>query len=196
MRRRSVCLLFLVYNERMRDRFAWPVLWLLLPALLFGCASTTPEPYSDQAERVSFIEIKASPESHKGRVVVLGGEVLAAKRLKEGTRIEVLQLPLNGSNEPGTDLTKSQGRFVAIQRDFLDPATVPPGTRVTITGEVTGSITLPLDETEYTYPVLEIKNLKVWPRTVDGPIRIRPHYGPYWGPPYWGPYYWGRYPYW
>ncbi|HXF91587.1 MAG TPA: Slp family lipoprotein [Nitrospiraceae bacterium] len=179
----------------MRDRFAWPVLWLLLPALLSGCASTAPEPYSDQAERVSFTEIKASPESHKGRVVVLGGEVLAAKRLKEGTRIEVLQLPLNGSNEPGTDLTKSQGRFVAIQRDFLDPATVPPGTRVTITGEVTGSITLPLDETEYTYPVLEIKNLKVWPRTVDGPLRIRPPYGPYWGPPYWGPYYWGRYPY-
>ncbi len=180
----------------MRDRFAWPVLWLLLPALLSGCATTTPEPYADQAERTSFIEIKASPESHKGRVVMLGGEVLAAKRLKEGTRIEVLQLPLNGSNEPETDLTKSQGRFAAIQRDFLDPATVPPGTRVTITGEVIGSITLPLDETEYTYPVLEIKKLKVWPRSVGGPVRIRPYYGPYWGPPYWGPYYWGRYPYW
>lgn len=190
-RRSSVC-----YNVRMNDGSARLALLLLLPAFFSGCASATPEAYPNQAERVPFTEIKASPESHKGRVVVWGGEVLAAKRLKEGTRIEVLQLPLNGSQEPGTDLTKSQGRFVAIQRDFLDPATVPPGTRVTITGEVTGSITLPLDETEYTYPVLEIKHLKVWPRLAESPLRIRPYYGPYWGPPYWGPYYWGRYPYW
>ncbi len=180
----------------MKAEFSQPALLLLLPALLSGCASAAPVPYSDQAERVSFIEIKGSPESYKGRVVVLGGEVLTAKRLKEGTRIEVLQLPLDGAQEPGLDLTKSQGRFVAIQRDFLDPATVPPGTRVTITGEVIGSITLPLDETEYTYPVLEIKNLKVWPRIAEAPPRIRPYYGPSWGPPYWGPYYWGRYPYW
>ncbi|GIW54841.1 MAG: hypothetical protein KatS3mg082_1245 [Nitrospiraceae bacterium] len=180
----------------MIDGSARLALWLLLPAILSGCASASREAYPNQMERVPFTEIKASPESHKGRVVVWGGEVLAAKRLKEGTRIEVLQLPLNGSQEPGTDLTKSQGRFVAIQRDFLDPATVPPGTRVTITGEVTGSITLPLDETEYTYPVLEIKHLKVWPRLAESPLRIRPYYVPYWGPPYWGPYYWGRYPYW
>lgn len=165
--------------------------------LLPGCAASTvvPPQLQEQVDRqLTFSQLKESPESYRGRLVVLGGEVLSAKRLKNGTRIEILQLPLGNSLAPGTDRTASEGRFLAVQRDFLDPATIPPGTPVTVTGEVTGSTVLPLDETEYTYPTLEIKHLKVWPKT-DGTLS-RP--GPYYGSPYyWGPYRgpWGR-PYW
>jgi outer membrane lipoprotein len=78
-----------------------------------------------------------------------------------------------------------------MQREFLDPATLPRGTFVTVTGDVTGSITMPLDETDYTYPVIEIKNLRVW-SLEEAAYRGRPY--PYYSPaPYWGPY-WG--PYW
>ncbi|MEK6633337.1 MAG: Slp family lipoprotein, partial [Nitrospirota bacterium] len=61
---------------------------------------------------------------------------------------------------------------------------------------ITGSITLPLDETEYAYPIVELKTMKVWVRVEDQPVRIRPHMGPgpYWGP-YWSPY-WRPWPYW
>jgi len=115
-----------------------------------------------QTTAITFLQVKAAPDSVKGHSVVFGGEVLTARRLKEGTRIEILQLPLDRSNRPGYDLTRSQGRFIALQREFLDPATLPPGISVTVTGEVTGSITLPLDETDYTYPVIDIKQLHVW----------------------------------
>ncbi|NJN37445.1 MAG: hypothetical protein HC794_10895 [Nitrospiraceae bacterium] len=84
-----------------------------------------------------------------------------------------------------------------MRKEFLDPATLPSGTFVTISGEVTGSLTLPLDETEYTYPVVDIKNVRVWPKDdEDGAPRIRPYMGPspYWGP-YWSPY-WRPWPYW
>ncbi len=83
-----------------------------------------------------------------------------------------------------------------MHRDFLDPATLPPGTRVTVTGAVTGSVTLPLDETEYTYPVIDITHLQVWTRVEQAAPRIRPYMGPgpYWGP-YWSPY-WRPWPYW
>jgi outer membrane lipoprotein len=93
-------------------------------------------------------------------------------------------------------LTKSQGRFVAMKKEFLDPATIPSGTFVTVTGEVAGSVTMPLDEMEYLYPIVEIKNLRVWPTDEEGPPRLRPYMvpGPYWGP-YWYPY-WGPWPYW
>src|SRR5207247_8006566 len=106
---------------------------------------------------------KDAPDSDRGRLIVLGGAVLAAKRLKDGTRIEVLQLPLDDSQRPESDRTVSEGRFVALQKGFLDPATLPEGTRVTLVGEVTGAMTLPLAETEYAYPTLETKTLKVWP---------------------------------
>ena len=63
-----------------------------------------------------------------------------------------------------------------MQREFLDPATLPPGTRITVTGEVSGSITLPLDETDYTYPVIDIKRVQVWAGSEDVAPRISPYY--------------------
>jgi outer membrane lipoprotein len=164
-----------------------------------GCASTVvPESLQKQVdERLTFAQLKESPDSYRGHLVVLGGEVISAKRSKDGTQIEILQLPLS-YQEPEWDRTSSQGRFIAIQKEFLDPATIPAGTRVTVVGEVTGAVTRPLDETEYVFPTLEVKSLKVWPDRMSY-AQPRPYAGPYyWGGPYWGPY-WGRYwyrPYW
>lgn len=160
-----------------------------------GCASI--DDHGDQstssAPQISYMQVKASPESYNGQPVTFGGKVLGARRLKEGTRIEILQLPMSSSDRPTTDLSKSQGRFVALQKEFLDPATVPPGTFVTVTGEMAGSVTLPLDETEYTYPLMRISNLRVWAEDdEDSPVIRRP-FAPYWRP-YWSPY-WHTWPY-
>ncbi len=93
---------------------------------LTGCASTQEAGDGSDAQALTFLQVKAAPDSLKGQAVVFGGKVLTARRLKDGTRIEILQLPLDRSTRPGYDLTQSQGRFIAIQREFLDPATVPP----------------------------------------------------------------------
>jgi len=171
---------------------------LVLLVALTGCTSTqeTANGSDTQTNLLTFLQVKAAPDSFIGQSVVFGGEVLTARRLKQGTRIEVLQLPLDQSMRPGYDLTQSQGRFIALQREFLDPATLPHGTSVTVTGEVTGSITLPLDETDYTYPVIDIKRLQVLARSEDPTYRNRPYWGPgpYWGP-YWSPF-WRPWPYW
>lgn len=169
-------------------------MWVIVAVLVSGCAPTSDIPASLQTQvdqTLTFSQLKESPPSYKGRLLLLGGEVLTAKRLKEGTRIEVLQLPLDGYQAPDMDRTTSQGRFLAFQKDFLDPATVPPGTRVTIVGEVTGATTLALDETDYTYPTVEIRSLKVWHQPLGSSVWPGPYVAPY----YWGPY-WGRYPYW
>ena len=182
----------------------------LFITLCSGCATrsydTVPDAIESQVDQsVTFKQLKESPDTYRGRVLTLGGEVLSAKRMKEGTRIEVLQLPLD-SQGPGHERTASEGRFFAFQKEFLDPAKLPPGTRVTITGEVTGSQTQPLDETQYTYPTLDIKHLTISPEVERYRARPYPYPGPYWGPygaPYgpmgpYGPYGWGwgRYPYW
>ena len=175
-----------------------------LGILVVGCA----QPYkatlsSDLANQIndslSFSQIKELPDEHKGKLVILGGQILSAKRLQHSTELIILQLPLIQQQEPTNELTRSQGRYIAYQQEFLDPATVPPGTRITLAGELSGSLTQNLDETEYTYPTLIIKQFKVWPtHSLDFPGYSQPY--PYWGPyayPYWGPRgrFYGYYPY-
>lgn len=176
------------------------VLLVALLLCLTACAPTRVVPASLEGRidgSLTFDQLKRSPGDYVGRVVVLGGEVLSARRLADATRLEVLQLPLGDEHEPRTDRLSSEGRFLAFREEFLDPATLPAGTRVTIVGEVTGSRTLPLDETQYTYPTVQIEHLTVWPEADEYPPRYPPSYYSYWGPPwpYWAPYrpFW---PYW
>jgi len=168
---------------------------------MVGCSGVqvVPKDMEDRVNRnISFLQLLESPLPYKGQILVVGGQVLSAKRLENATQIEVLQLPLNRNMQPVESLQKSKGRFLALQENFLDPATLPLGTRVTVVGEVSGMVTLPLDETTYDFPTLVIKSLTVWPpistyRVLRPYPYVYPYWGPYWGPyrgPYGGPY-WG-----
>jgi outer membrane lipoprotein len=161
--------------------------------------SVVPPDLEGKIERnVSFQQVKASPLSYKGKYLVVGGTVLSVKPLKQdGTRIEVLQLPLANDDEPQGRLTDSHGRFLAFHKEFLDPATIPAGTRVTVVGEVTGSTTLTLDEIDYAYPTFGIMSLTIWPPKPPAYwFHPYPYFGAYWGPywgSYWGPPQWSPY---
>src|SRR5947208_1081439 len=132
--------------KRIFGRPAFTYILLEMLICLCGCVSEViPKELEGQVDRkVSFLQLKEAPDTYTGRMVVLGGEVLSAKRNNDSTRIEVIQLPLDSSLEPVPDRTTSQGRVLAIQKAFLHPATVPVGTRVTIIGEMTGTTTLPI----------------------------------------------------
>jgi outer membrane lipoprotein len=184
------------------------IILFCLTALCAGCstpyANTLPPALAEHIDpSLTFAQIKESPDSLKGKLVILGGQVLVAKRLKDSTQLTILQLPLINGQEPTTELTQSQGRFIAEQKDFLDPATVPPGSRITLVGELSGSIPQSLDETTYTYPTLIIKHLKTWPAYSSDYDRYGPYYRqsflyPYpYGYPYWRPYsrFYPYYPY-
>ena len=145
---------------------------------------------------VSFVDLQAAPANYVGRVIMAGGVVISAKRTKDQTEIEILQLPAEGGEPSTTDRLRSEGRFLAVREEFLDPATVPPGTPITVIGVVSGSTSRPLDDSEYNYPVLDIKHLIDWStvasqRTGESAAAF---YGPYYSPfGYWGrPY--GYYP--
>ena len=158
---------------------------ILLGAILLvgsGCMSgpqVVPEVFKANIDStVTFPKVLEEPTLYQRTMVLLGGEVLTAKRLKEGTRLEILQLPLDGSEEPVLDRTVSQGRVFALESSFLDPATLPPNTRVTLVGEITGVTRANLDELEYRYPTVTIKHLHVWPELVlEQPGDSGPRYG-------------------
>jgi outer membrane lipoprotein len=137
---------------------------------------------------VMFEQVKASPSSYNGTLVVMGGEVISAKRLEDRTRIEVLHLPLNNDYIPIPERGESKGRFIAVDRgkEILDPAILKEGTPITIVGEVTGSKIGSIGESQYEFPVLSIKDLTVWDKeTMHG----RPY------PYYYGYYWYGYRPY-
>ncbi len=146
---------------------------------------------------VKFADLRAAPTQFIGRVITVGGIVIASKRTTERTEIEILQLPGKSAGPSTTDRLQSEGRFLAIREEFLDPASVPAGTPVTIIGVVKGAATRPLDESEYNYPVLDIKHIIDWNTVASrsSGSEAADYYGFYY-PPYgfWmNPY--GYYPY-
>lgn len=141
----------------------WCSAMLLL--LLTGCTAdlVLPSSFEEQLDHtVTFLALREHPDIYRGRLIALGGKVLNANRLKDRTEIEVLHLPLNDAHLPRASLTETQGRFLAFQKEFLDPALFPDGTRVTLVGEIIGTTVKALGEMAYSYPTLEIKYLKVW----------------------------------
>lgn len=147
-------------------KILWPGILSVCLAVGSGCAAgpkPIPEALAPQIDTsVSFAQLLENPDPHVGKLVVLGGQVLQAKRLPDSTRIEVLQLPMADSERPVSQRTSSQGRFLAYEKSFLDPATLSDQPQVTIVGEVTGLATANLDETEYRYPTIAIKHMHVW----------------------------------
>jgi outer membrane lipoprotein len=133
---------------------------------------------------VTFVDVQAAPANYVGRVIMAGGVVISAKRTKDQTEIEVLQLPIEEGGPSTTDRLRSEGRFLAVREEFLDPARVPPGTPITVIGVVKGSTTRPLDDSEYIYPILDIKHLTDWSAVAaqQSGGSAAAFYGPYYSP--------------
>jgi outer membrane lipoprotein len=113
---------------------------------------------------VKYEQVKSSPSSYQGQVIILGGEVLSATRLEDKTRIEVLQLPLMDDLTPVIERTESKGRFVAFDTgtEIVDPAILKEGTPVTIIGEVKSPTEGHVGESQYEFPTLAIRDMTVW----------------------------------
>ncbi len=169
------------------------LLFLLLLALP-ACTPAISKQYQQQAEQsLSLPVLSADPEAYKGKIVILGG-VIAQTTAKTGqTELEIVQKPLDSSKVPeNTD--KSEGRFLVLADQFLDPLIYKKDRRITVAGEVVGSEVRKLDELDYRYPVLKSLELKLWPPKSERPVYFGIGGSIGWGGPYgyWG---WGPWPY-
>ena len=101
-------------------------------------------------ETVSFADLRLAPSNYVGRTVMISGLALNAHRIKDGTEIEILQLPTERGLTPSDRKSKSEGRFLAVQSaGFLDPAVIEKDSPLTVIGEVKGATTKRLDDGEY-----------------------------------------------
>ncbi len=140
----------------------------LLALALAGCAATpleAPRPAEPVEPRA--VTAERLPQTDQ----MWGGVIAEVDHGPETTVLEVLAYPLRGQ-EPRTGAA-SQGRFRVVVDGFLDPVDYRPGRRVTATGPVTAVETGRIGEAEYRFPVLEARQLHLWPAgTPAAPGRV------------------------
>src|SRR3990172_7644873 len=158
----------LVYRKKIWKANYSSVIYLLLLTSLISCAPViSPEVLKTVDKTITFEQILTNPDAYKNKMVLLGGTIIKTINLPDETLIEVIQQPLNRGNMP-KDPEASKGRFIIVFKEFKDPAIFSPGRLITVAGEVIGSQTRPLGETNYNYPLLTPKEYYLW-RPYEGP---------------------------
>ncbi|MDF0664824.1 MAG: Slp family lipoprotein [Nitrospira sp.] len=73
----------------------WYALMTSMLLIALGCASKGRQVDQQSAgtPQITYTEVTAAPRTFNGQPVTFGGKVLSARRLKEGTRIEILNYP-------------------------------------------------------------------------------------------------------
>ncbi|OGP84323.1 MAG: hypothetical protein A2Z08_08070 [Deltaproteobacteria bacterium RBG_16_54_11] len=145
--------------------------------LLAGCAHVISKPVLKEIDTTAtFAQVLKDPDAYKGKTVLFGGDIIGAKNIQDKTVVAVLQRPLGRRGEPGAG-DVSGGRFIVTTPGFLDPAIYSPGRKITVAGRVVGKEVRPLGEIAYTYPVIEKRELYLWP--VEKPASAEPavHFG-------------------
>src|SRR5210317_806572 len=115
---------------------------ITMSMLLFtaSCSVISSEVRKEAEPAVAFKTLMKEANSYVGRTVIVGGYILATEKLADKTIILTLQAPLGFRNEPKSR-DKSQGRFVVIHKDFLDPAVYRKNRKITVAGNVIGVTT-------------------------------------------------------
>ena len=152
----------------MRMARSWQLyLSLSLFGLISACAPViSPELRAKVDPSLTFREVRQNPNAYKGKMVLLGGEIIQILPQKDGTKlIEVLEWPLDRGDEPKRTLT-FQGKFLVLVKGNLDLSVYQKGKKITVAGEIQGEIKGKeidqLTEKDYTYPLLSSKELYAW----------------------------------
>ncbi len=152
-----------------------------LALFLQGCTYAISPDMAGRADKtIPFEKLQNDPVSFKGKLVILGGTITQITTVKQGTLIEVTQKQLDYWGQP--ERTKrTGGRFLVFHAGYLNTMAYAPGNDITLAGEVLGTGSPMIGDTQYDYPVLLAKELKLWrrePRSRDKPQWMDPLYDP------------------
>jgi outer membrane lipoprotein len=173
----------------MKKRHAYLMSLFGLALITSGCVhaiSKDLRAQSDPSIRVN--QVQANPEAYWEKMVVWGGVIVEAKNLKEGTLIEIVQKPVDWEGRP-YEVDQSDGRFFALYTGYLDSAIYSQGREVTVAGVLKEVREKPLGEINYSYPVVHVSQLHLWPVIEEYDTYYYNSWYPYWYPYYYPWYY-------
>ncbi len=151
------------------------ILGIFFIMLVMGCAAgISQQSRSKVTYTGSFSALQKTPDVYKGEVIILGGRIIETKASSPLSELTVLQLALGSSGRP-ENLDQSEGRFIVQTNQLLDPAIYQKDMLLTVVGTLKGSKVLSIGGFEYTYPLVELVEIKLWPKG----MQIRPiiHFG-------------------
>lgn len=148
---------------------------LALLLLLGACASGPAFDTGGVDHALTPRDVVARPQHATGKQVHWGGLILSTTNLKDRTRIEVLAYPLDARSRPRGE-GEPTGRFMLEKAGYLEPATYAEGRQVTLVGTVTGTRSGRVGESDYVYPLIDARQLHLWPRGRNG-VRVGGYIG-------------------
>lgn len=114
---------------------------------------------------ISYDDIKKNPETLVGKKVLVGGIIADIRSSGDLTQLEIVQLELLKNGVPD-ESSKSAGRFLVISDELLDHMIYSNGLLITVIGEIKGQKIQKLKNSDYRYPLLSAKEIKLF-RTSD-----------------------------
>ena len=132
----------------------------------FILASCAVSPFNkiglEQVDRsINYSRAVQNPDDVRNRQTVFGGSIIATRNLPDHTEITVLAFPLDDTDRPNISGTPL-GRFIIVQPGYLESVQYAPGRLLSVRGTLSGIQVQPLAQSNYTYPVLEARELHLW----------------------------------
>lgn len=141
----------------------WRLIFLLVALLLSACATGPGFSVPEANRDIQPAQVSTKPElANKGKVV-WGGVIASSKNLTDETRLEIIAYPLAGSSQRPKTGGATNGRFIIVQKGYLEPLDYAQGRKITVKGVVQGTEMGKIGEAQYRYPVLSPDEVYLWP---------------------------------
>jgi outer membrane lipoprotein len=161
----------------------------IMPFFIASCSVISPQIRDESIGQVNYKTLMKQVDNYKGKTVILGGYILETQNLADKSIVKVLQVPLGlGENPKSKDM--SEGRFIILQKGFLDPEIYKKDRKITVAGTIAGIVSEKVNHFAQPYLEIESREIYLWPK--DEYYYPQPYYAPWYYP---FPYYWRPYPF-
>lgn len=134
-------------------------------ALALSLAACTPPPVLKPMEPPQDIApdaAAAAPERYRGAEVVWGGRIIEVRNRADASEIVILAYPLDSGQRPRPK-QPSPGRFIAVLDGYVESYDYPHDRFITLSGKIDGSLSEPVDQQPYVYPIVRAEGIHLWP---------------------------------
>jgi len=126
-----------------------------------ACSTLPPELNAKTETVISNYQTWMATDPNQHSEVRLGGVIASITNLKDKTRIEVVNLPIDSVGKPSLK-SEPQGRFVGYVNEFLDPITYGEGRLITLVGDTAQPETGKVGDYQHQYPVMNVNGYHLW----------------------------------
>jgi outer membrane lipoprotein len=152
-----------------RMRILRYILQTTLLIVVCGCAYPISQEMREKADPdLTYPVVARNPLAYRGATVIWGGVVIGEQNQSRQTVLTILETPLDYRGIP-EDAVYNRGRFIARIAVGEDQAPKDYGGRkkIILAGDIVGDETRQVNGTQLRYPVVQVKELHLFPRGIN-----------------------------